>query len=34
MVDKGIIYKGLKFIYWLLFFELVFVEVEIEYMDK
>lgn len=34
MVDKGLIYKGKKFVYWLFLSELLFVEVEIEYYDK
>lgn len=34
MVDKGIIYKGLKPIYWSPSSESAFAEAEIEYMDK
>lgn len=33
MVEKGYIYKGLKFIYWFLLSEFFLVEVEIEYKD-
>lgn len=34
MVDKGLIYKGKKLVYWFFLSEFLLVEVEIEYYDK